>query len=127
MPAKRRSTTIRLGGQLVDQTGNRLPDNYVPGAVSSIRFPTDRQWATVEDDRVTCSIRAPTVVQLFAVGTLPTIGGDRVSVEVDGVFLGDCVLESVRLDLPSHADENILLHFRRPIPTGQHSIPSTSS
>jgi hypothetical protein len=110
---KRTGLRIAVGGKYLDETGILHPEDYAPGSIAYLSFPAHRHWARVAKERVTIAAQAPTVVQLFASGTLPPIGTRTVALEIDGRALGEWSLESVEIDERSSIGDVILLHFRR--------------
>jgi hypothetical protein len=82
---------IAIGGSFLDEMRIRLD------ATSYLLFPVEQHRGVVNADGVaTVHAKMPTVVQLFAEGRLPPIGGPPVGVMVGGRQLGPMVLTEVR-------------------------------
>jgi hypothetical protein len=58
------------------------------------------------------TVCAPAVVQLFADGILPAVGGRDVVIEVDGDKIGPCLLEAVESGEQKGLDDIIVLRFQ---------------
>ena len=106
-------TRIAIGGRYLDEVRIRLakPDGYT--SISLLSFPASRHRAQADKDCVTVFAQAPTLVQLYADGVLPPIGGRPVPIEVGGVDLGRWTLASVESGGMTGVDDIIVLHFRR--------------
>jgi hypothetical protein len=111
---KERGIRISLGGKYLDETQIRQARPCEARTISFLSFPAHRHWASVTKQRVTISAQAASVVQLYATGILPPIGGPAIALEVDGVALGEWVLDAVESGETSAIDDMIVLQFRRP-------------
>jgi len=79
-PAEKR---IAIGGRFLDEVQIRMT------ATSYLSFPVESHRGTVDGNGIaTIHAKMPTVVQLFAEGRLPPVGGTPVEVMVRGQKLG---------------------------------------
>jgi hypothetical protein len=108
---KRPHPRIAIRGQYLDEVRIRCAERH-PYPVSYLTFPAHRHWARVEGERVTVCAQAAAVVQLFADGILPAVGGLDVVIEVDGDKIGPCLLEAVESDERNGLDDIIVLRFQ---------------
>ena len=87
-PAEKR---ISIGGRFLDEVRIRQT------ATSYVGFPVTVHHGVVGDDgTATVNAKMPSVVQLFAEGRLPPVGGPPVEVTVGVAKLGPMVLNEVR-------------------------------
>ncbi|MFI5300820.1 MAG: hypothetical protein ACHREM_22285 [Polyangiales bacterium] len=87
-PAEKR---IAIGGRFLDEVRIRL------SATSYLGFPIEHHRGVVGvDGAATVYAQMPSVVQLFAQGTLPPIGGRPVDITIGVNNLGPMVLREVR-------------------------------
>ena len=87
-PAEKR---ISIGGRFLDEVRIRQT------ATSYLGFPVTEHHGVVGDDgTATINAKMPSVVQLFAEGRLPPVGGPPVEVAVGLAKLGPMVLREVR-------------------------------
>ena len=87
-PAEKR---ISIGGRFLDEVRIRQT------ATSYVGFPVTVHHGVVGDDgTATVNAKMPSVVQLFAEGRLPPVGGPPVEVTVGVAKLGPMVLSEVR-------------------------------
>jgi len=87
-PAEKR---IAIGGQFLDEAKIRLD------ATSYLSFPVQSHRGLVDSNGIaTIHAKMPTVLQLFAEGRIPPVGGTPVEVMVGGKPLGAMVLSGVR-------------------------------
>jgi hypothetical protein len=108
----RREVRIAIRAKYLDEVRIRQADQCAPGSVSYLSFPAHRHWARIVGDRIIIGAQAATVVQLFADGVLPAVGGRGVPVEVGNRKFGGCVLESIESGKRSAVDDIIVLRFR---------------
>jgi hypothetical protein len=106
---KRPRPRIAIRGQYLDEVRIRCAERH-PYPVSYLTFPVHRHWARVGGEPVT--VCAAAVVQLFADGILPAVGGGDVVIEVDGDKIGPCLLEAVESGEQKALDVIIVLRFQ---------------
>lgn len=104
---------IAIAGRYLDEVQIRLARSQDPGTVSYLSYPAHRHRARAEEDRVTVSTQTATAVALFADGVLPPIGGGAVTVEIDGLEIGPCFLETVEAGDTNPSGNAIILNFHR--------------
>lgn len=105
--------SIAIGGRCLDEVRVRQSRTDIAGTRSHLSFPAHRHRAWLEPDHLVVSTQAATVVQLFAEGVLPAIGGPAVAVQISGQELGACLLEAVETDTASPSGTTIILRFGR--------------
>lgn len=82
---------IAIGGLFLDEVKIRLDGN------SYLSFPVQNHVGLVGSDGIaTIHAKMPTVLQLFAEGRLPQVGGAPIEIMVGGKPLGPMVLSGVR-------------------------------
>jgi hypothetical protein len=103
-PAEKR---VAIGGSFLDTVQIRQ------GATTYLSFPAEHHRGLVDGDGVaTIYAKMPTVVQLFAEGRLPPIGGPPVDVTIGVKKLGPMVLTAVHCAGDSGRHDVAALMFR---------------
>lgn len=98
---------IAIGGTFLDEVRISLGGN------SYLGFPVERHRGVINDDgSATVYAMMPSVVQLFAEGRLPRVGGGHVDVTIGGRALGPMTLTKVACGNANHMHDVAELTFR---------------
>ncbi|MBN1608408.1 MAG: hypothetical protein JW940_17385 [Polyangiaceae bacterium] len=102
---------ISISGKHLDEVQIRL------GADSYLRFPVERHSGVIaEDGTATVHAMMPSVLQLFAEGRLPPVGGNSVDIVIGGRQLGPMVLHEIRCGGDALSHDTAVLVFKPPPP-----------
>ncbi len=107
---------IAVGGRYLDEIQARIEYAWHTGSVGYARRPAQHHGAVIDGDAVTLRLPPLTVIQLYFDGTVPVDRSIPVSLEVDGLALGEFVVEWLRCTERHYTGEPMFLRLRAVTP-----------